>query len=265
MPNLPILANIPIIAYHKISDQKEFGLTTTSPGTFEKQIRILSASGFTPLTFKDIGSGAVLPEKPVIITFDDGYESVYRNALPIMANHGFKGIVYIITDYINKYNTWEAVRWQQKFKHLSKEQIVNLHRHGFEIGSHGRSHHYLPALSDARIRSEAGQSKEHLEDMIGETIVSFCYPYGRYTERVKSIIRDAGYAYAIRNLNLSKRQRSEPLAMMRRSIYLTDSEKVFREKVNLPFIPSLHSLEETIIQKGAYASILINRLKGNSK
>jgi peptidoglycan/xylan/chitin deacetylase (PgdA/CDA1 family) len=261
MLNLTILASIPIIAYHKISNKQEFGLTTVSPSMFKKQVHIINESGFFPVTFNDVLIGRNLPKKPIIITFDDGYESVHEHALPIMLNHGFKGIVYIVTDYIGRCNTWEAVSWQQKYTHLSAQQILDLHHQGFEIGSHGKSHQHLSVLPADKVLSEVRDSKKFLEDLIGQKIISFCYPYGRHTKRVKSLLGDAGYIFAIQNLNLFRKQKYDPLAMMRRSIYQTDSEKKFRCKLNQPYQFSLHKIEESLIQKGALLSIAINRLK----
>jgi peptidoglycan/xylan/chitin deacetylase (PgdA/CDA1 family) len=255
----------PIIAYHKVSDKKEAGLTTVSPSTFEKQIRWLAEAGYTGITFKNLNAHDTLPEKPVIISFDDGYECIHRHAIPVLTAYGFTSVVYIITGYSGKYNTWEAVRWQQKYKHLDAGQIKELHGLGFEIGSHGKTHRFLPALSDDEVRGEAADSKKYLEDLTGGEIHSFCYPYGRYTQRVKDLIGESGYSYAIHNLCLLRRAQKDHLALMRRSIYLSDSIRIFKKKVKQPLVFSPHILQELLIQKGALAGIAINWLRGYSR
>ena len=116
--------DIPIITYHKISNQKEFGLTTVSKRQFEIQMKYLKSNGYTSVCFKNLTQEYSLPEKPIIITFDDGYESIYQNAFPILKKYNFMAVVYIITDYIGRFNLWEAAPFQQKFRHLSKDQIL---------------------------------------------------------------------------------------------------------------------------------------------
>jgi peptidoglycan/xylan/chitin deacetylase (PgdA/CDA1 family) len=252
--------DIPIITYHKISDNKEFGLTTVSQSQFAEQMDYLSSNGYKPICFNQLNSNRSLPEKPVIITFDDGYESVYQNAVPIMDSFGFKSVVFIVTSYLGKLNRWEAVSFQRQFRHLSKDQILKLRDRGHEIGSHGKMHTYLPKLDNMALREEIGGSKADLEDILEEEIISFCYPYGRFTERVLSFVENAGYQYATSNPKINNGNLNL-LSLTRRSIYSTDSLTSFKAKISSPphFSPTL--LIEILIQKGALASIGLNFLK----
>lgn len=213
--------NIPILTYHKISDAKEFGLTTISPLNFDKQLNILKDLEYNPITFRDLYQGGGQPIKPIIITFDDGYESVYNNALPILDKYGFKSVVYLITDFIGKYNTWEAVSFQQKYKHLSLPQLKDLQKKGFEIASHGKSHRYLPSLKDEEVRDEVENSKKFLEDLTGERTLSFCYPYGKSSKRILELVKKAGYSFAAQNISILNLSHLNPFALTRRSIYAT--------------------------------------------
>ena len=260
-----LLQRCPIIAYHKISDKKEAGLTTVSPAVFEKQIRWLAEAGYETLTFKHLQRIVRLPEKSLIITFDDGYECIQRHALPVLTAYGFTAVVYIITDYTGRTNTWEAVGWQQKHQHLDTRQIKEIHHLGFEIGSHGKTHRFLAALSDGEILEEATQSRKYLEDLTGDEIISFCYPYGRSTRRVRKLIGESSYDWATGNLRLFGREQKDPLDLMRHSIYLSDSMGLFKEKIRRPLTFSSHTLQEILIQKGALAGIAVNQLKKNQK
>lgn len=265
MLSSPLPPNCPIIAYHKVSEKKEAGLTTVSPSVFEKQISWLANAGYRSISFNDLYTAEPLPEKPVIITFDDGYDCIHRYAVPVLSVYGFTAVVYIITGFIGKYSTWEAVKWQQKYKHLTAGQIRELHALGFEIGSHGQTHRFLPALPGEEIRKEATESRKFLEDLTGGRIFSFCYPYGRYTSRVKKVIAECGYTYGIQNLRLFKKTQDDRLALMRHSIYLSDSFNLFKKKVRRPLRFSPRLLQESLIQKGALAGIVINWLKRYSK
>ena len=258
---MEILKDIPIITYHKVSDAKEFGLTTVSPEKFDHQLKILKELGYNSITFKDIDQGSTLPPKPIIITFDDGYESVYDKALPIMLKYSFKAVVYVITDFIGRYNTWEAVSFQQKYRHLSLKQLKDLKDSGFEIGSHGKTHRFLPLLSSEKLKIEVEASKKYLEDQTGESVISFCYPYGRDSEKVRKSVRMARYKFATHNISLLNRLNIDPLSLTRRSIYTLDSLAIFRSKIEKPFNITFSRLTESIIQKGALASIALNLVK----
>jgi peptidoglycan/xylan/chitin deacetylase (PgdA/CDA1 family) len=251
------LANIPILTYHKISDQAELGLTTVSPENFERQMQALKDLNFVPITFTDLDRPNELPPKAIIITFDDGYESVYTNALPILKKYGFRAVVYIITDYIGKKNTWESVSFQQKFRHLSLAQIKILQNNGMEIASHGKTHRYLSMLDSDEVICEIEESKQYLEKQIGQRIISFCYPYGRSTQRIAKIVEKAGYKYAAQNLSLIPQSDNQHFTLKRRSVYASDNMQSFYSKLEKPAKFNYTFVSESIIQKGALASIAI--------
>lgn len=252
--------NIPIITYHKISNKKEIGLTTVSQSQFDIQMDYLFSSGYQTVLFQDINTGNKLPDKPIILTFDDGYENVYQNAIPILEKYGFKSVIFVVTEFIGEYNSWEAVPFQQKFRHLSGDQVTYLKDQGHEIASHGKFHRYLPALDYPELKDEIEGSKIYLESLLGDTIASFCYPYGRYSEKIKSVVKNAGYQYATTNAKINSGQ-NNPLSLKRRSIYSTDSLRNFETKVTNHSTFNFSYLSEVLIQKGALASIGINILR----
>ena len=251
------MLDIPIITYHKISDHKEFGLTTVSKSQFEDQMAYLRLNGYQTICFNELTAEYLVPKKPIIITFDDGYESVYHNAIPIMNKYEFKSVIFIVTDYLGLYNSWEAVPFQQKYRHLSRDQIIELRSFGHEIASHGKKHKYLPALDSKDLSEEIQGSKNSLESLLDEKISSFCYPYGRYSENIMTRVQEAGYMYATSNLPLNNRN-GNPYSLQRRSIYSNDSLNSFISKINRHTSINLAYLSEIIIQKGSLASIGIN-------
>jgi peptidoglycan/xylan/chitin deacetylase (PgdA/CDA1 family) len=122
----PVVHRIPILNYHKIDQRFEWGLNTVKPVRFRQQMQLLKDGGFTPVNFHRVESGA-LPEKPIIITFDDGYESVYDSALPVLQELDFTAVVFIITDYMGEENTWDANIGGIRFQHLNAGQIREKH------------------------------------------------------------------------------------------------------------------------------------------
>jgi peptidoglycan/xylan/chitin deacetylase (PgdA/CDA1 family) len=253
--------SIPILTYHKISDQREFGLTTISQIKFKEHIHLLKTEGYSTISFNDLLKETPLPERPIIVSFDDGYESIYENAFEILLKYGFKAVVFVISDYIGQLNGWEAVSFQQKHRHLAKNQILDLSRHGFEIGSHGKKHKYLPALNDKAVFDEVEGSKKYLQELTGKAIISFCYPYGRCTGRVANIVKEAGYRFATRNISFKNMDNNNSLTLVRRSIYSTDSINAFNEKIINHSIFSKTYFSEFLIQQGALASIGIHVIR----
>ena len=81
--------------YHKIDSRMEVGINALSPREFQEQMNYLHQEGYQTITFRDLLFAADIPEKTVIITFDDAYESVYKNALPVMERYGQRGVVYV--------------------------------------------------------------------------------------------------------------------------------------------------------------------------
>ncbi len=136
------------------------------------------------LLAKAINEGAEVPPKPIILTFDDGGETVYTTALPIMQKYGFTGTAYIIYNYM----------WIPRY--MDAEQIKSLHTAGWEIGSHGLSHVDLPT-NPARQKSEIVESRRKLEAKLGLPVLSFSYPFGTYDKDSLYYIHYAGYIAAM--------------------------------------------------------------------
>lgn len=245
----------PILAYHKVSADKEFGLTTVHPQKFKEQIQFLLDNGFSPITFSDIRKSKSLPEKPVIITFDDGYESVYTDAFPVMQEYNIRGTVFILTEYIGNYNEWEGFRIQRGIRHLSEGQIKHLHAQEWEIGSHGPAHDYLPAISDESVLRQLTESRNQLSAITGTEIISFCYPFGRSNKRIQNLAGKAGYHFAVGNMPFLYSRHKNLFHLGRRSIYHLDNRYLFNNKLNPPSASLMSILFEKLIRSGATISI----------
>ncbi len=243
---------IPILAYHKVSPQAEIGLTTIKPQRFLDQICFLYKQGYKSVTFRDlIDPEFAVPAKPIIITFDDGYESIYQHALPVLGKYDFRSVIFVISGFIGEKNTWEAFSVQKKHRHLSDNQIIQMQQAGHEIGSHSETHPYMPMLVQKRAESEIRQSKQKLEDLIGQAVISFCYPYGKYSKRIASLVKKNAYRFATANKGLFPSKKSDPHALPRTSIYGNDNISTFRQKIENFNRFGLHHFSEWMIQRGA--------------
>ncbi len=258
-----ILDYFPVLAYHKISPQKEFGLTTVTPDMFENQMRFLHDAGFESHTFKDLDIHSNISENRIIITFDDGYESIYQYALPILKKYNFKAVVFVLSDFIGKLNSWEAYPIQRRHRHLNVDHLKTLTDHGFEIGSHGKRHRFLPAISDRDLEEELKSSKIEIESITGQKIISFCYPYGITTDKIQKRVEQSSYHYAVGNIKFKYMNGQRKYYIGRRSIYANDSLYTFKEKIKKPSLSHTSLFTEKVIQSGAMAAIIKNILMNN--
>jgi peptidoglycan/xylan/chitin deacetylase (PgdA/CDA1 family) len=194
--------NIKVLLYHRInfdgeSTKSDFSIDAT---IFRKQMEFLAAKGFTTITFKDFLSfldGELdLPRKPVIVTFDDGYQRVHEVALPIMKGLGMKGVVFIVADASLRTNAWDAQLGIDMWELLDRRQILDLHHAGFEIGSHTMTHRDLSSLPAKEVWEEIYHSRAVLEELIDYPVETFSYPFGIINESIKNLVAEAGYGGA---------------------------------------------------------------------
>ena len=192
--------NIKVLMYHNIvDDEKSSRMHWTNVGKeeFRRHLSLLDKWGFTPITFRDymlFTKGKImLPKRPVIITFDDGYEEVYKTAFTMMKEMGWNAVVFVIGDKRIKIDLWNDKLGTGSPSLLNLSQVKEMHEAGFEIGSHSMTHQYLPYKSYVNAWHEIARSKEELESLIGSNVQSFCYPYGAVNKYVKQLVKIAGY------------------------------------------------------------------------
>jgi peptidoglycan/xylan/chitin deacetylase (PgdA/CDA1 family) len=174
---------VPILAYHMVGNESE--IYSVSDRQFEEQMAYLAENHYTAISLKeffDAGLGQFnMPEKPIIITFDDGYEDNYSEALPIMEKYGMKATVFIITDLVGKTD------------YLSWQQIIDMINRHIEIGSHTMTHVALTGTNLAERQQEISQSKFILEEQLGIPVEFLAYPYGDFDNMTQEMVRSAGY------------------------------------------------------------------------
>ena len=226
---------LPILAYHKIGTQKELGITWITPSLFEKQIAFLHSEKYQAISPNDLTEAIFgtkpLPKKPVMITFDDGYESFYTHAFPILKRYGFTATIFMLTGYVGKRNFWDARLGWKRFKHLSKEQIIDLSMEGFTFGSHGLNHLFLTIQPHKTIQTELQTSKSILEDILQKPVDCFAYPYGNYNSKITQLVKEANYRTAFALTPSTQITNSEIYHLPRMGIYLWDTLKTFNTKL----------------------------------
>lgn len=252
--------DIPILNYHKILPSADIGITSRHPQKFENDMKTLFEAGYKAVTFKDILFRDDLPDKPVILTFDDACSSVYQYAFPVMKKFGFKGVVFVLSNYIGRFNDWDVQFGGRKFKHLSLEELKELQENGFETASHGISHQALGAGNN-NTEKEIFESKTDLENLLGSEVISFCYPFGRFDDFTVDMVINAGYKFGIASIHYKTSDNNRLFSLRRFNIYAHDSNAVFIKKLNMNF-HSFLAYRDFIFQLGGRATIIYQKLNG---
>lgn len=254
-------SNIPIINYHKIIPSYDIGITTRHPEQFRNDLKTIQELDYHPITFVDLLASTAIPENSIIITFDDGYESLLDYAIPAMLDLGFKGVIFIPVQYIGKYNDWDVQYGRFRFKHLNNRQLVELKEQGFEIGSHAQSHRLLTHLKKDELKHEINESKKHLETIIQSEITAISYPFGRFTQEIIKQSRQAGYHFGLASIHYKKISEEDRMYTLRRyNIYRFDTQRQLKQKMNL--LPNWEiTMRDWIIQKGGLATALLQKCK----
>lgn len=194
--------NIPILYYHFIkspsANTRIKGLFTNT-SHFEWQLKRLIKAGFNFITFEDIAQNRYDASKHnLILTFDDGCESLYLNAFPLLKKYGIRAVVYVVVGSIGAKNiVWEQNDNKDPLNILSNEQIAEMADYGIEIGSHLCNHVHLSQLSAADARQELSESKRLLENELGKQIYSVAYPFGSYDDKVLEMVEEADYRFGV--------------------------------------------------------------------
>lgn len=199
---------IPIVALHGI-DAAPGGFYELSTGEFDYLCGTLKALGFKTITFMDLlnylDKGKRLPEKPVILTSDDGYQNIYTYAFPILQKYGFKMTVFLVTGLIGNS---DADRRLNEFDigksgipvrpMLVWPEISVMSRYGIEFMSHTVSHRQIGDMSDEEVLFEISQSKADIEAHLKRPVPFIAWPFDNFSSRAISLLPQVGYRGAIR-------------------------------------------------------------------
>ncbi|WP_320781367.1 polysaccharide deacetylase family protein [Streptomyces sp. CRN 30] len=224
---------VPVLMYHAVAAAPNEATLALSvaPEAFAEQMALLGDRGFTPVTTAELAegwrSGGPLPGRPVLITFDDGYEGVHRHCLPVLAEHGFRASLFVSTAWIaGDFDNGAAPDTM-----LDWEQVRRLADTGVEIGGHSHTHPQLDQLADEALRSELLRCREVVSGELGTAPVSFAYPYGYSSRRVRRAVRETGFAQALAVGNGLARRSQGPYALQRVTVRRSTSVEEFARLV----------------------------------
>jgi peptidoglycan/xylan/chitin deacetylase (PgdA/CDA1 family) len=188
---------VPILTYHRFAEECDSPMCMPTR-VFKEQIRYLKDNGYHAITPEDLLAfleyRQPLPRKSVMITIDDGYRSIYDIAYPVLRENGFTATLFIYTELIDVSPV--ALSWNQ---------LLEMKRNGFAVGSHTIYHSDLtqpkegesPAGYAARVEKELFGSKQMIDRKLGQDTWLLAYPYGNHDPKVVALSKQAGYKLAM--------------------------------------------------------------------
>ena len=176
---------VPILAYHRVNDSDK-NPTTLTVADFDAQMKYLVDNGYHVIVPDDLldawESGKPLPDKPIVLTFDDGHEDIYTNVFPILQKYNMRATVFIVTDHIGMkdFLTWDQARALQAGGFIDFE-------------SHTMSYKVLTTLKGEKLWNEIYGSKQAIEWALKKPAKFLAYPGGKYTLDAEDTCKEVGF------------------------------------------------------------------------
>lgn len=183
------LARVPVIMYHDILPEKQVFFDVT-PAEFEADLELIRQQGLTPISLdqlvQHLQTGVSLPPKPIVLSFDDGYQGHYKYVYPLLRRYGYPATFAIYPAKVGRQMGRSSLTWNQ-LRQMAADPLVT-------IASHSLSHPAdLTQLSKPELREQVVESKRILETQLGISIRHFVYPEGHHDSRVEQWVQRAGY------------------------------------------------------------------------
>lgn len=182
-------APVPVLMYHVIANpppSAQLPELFVDPKTFDQQMQWLRSHGFAGVSLNQVYDawfkGGELPEKPIVVSFDDGYRGQYVYARPELRRLGWPGVLSLIVRTVEEPNG-----------ELSPQMVQSLINDGWELDSHTIHHLDVSQLSGSQLQQEVGESRRILQQRFHQPVNFFCYPSGRFDAQAIQAVRAAGY------------------------------------------------------------------------
>jgi peptidoglycan/xylan/chitin deacetylase (PgdA/CDA1 family) len=233
--------SLPVLMYHNLTSKPEkealpYYRINTSPAVFRGHIEQLARGGCRSIDFDDVVAwlqgGPPLPEKSVVITFDDAYRNIFTEAFPVLQKHGLTATVFLPTAFVGdkrlSFKGSECMIWAE---------AREMQRHGFQFGSHTVNHPELLLCSRREVERELKNSKTEIEHELGAAVSAFAYP-GAFPQGSPSFVRDfrrmlvqAGYHCCVTTQIGRVKAEDDPFRLKRLPINSLDDARLFQAKL----------------------------------
>lgn len=203
---------LPVIMYHHILESsKLLGAYVITPAELENDFKWIQKEGYTPVVVADLLNyvyhDVPLPEKPIMITFDDGYESNYVYAYPLLQKYGFKAVINIFgrctdefTQTDDKHINYSHITWNE-IQEMAESGVIEFQNHSYNMHSNANGHRkgiqklYSEDAAAYRkaLTGDLGRLQEEFQEHLGYAPTAFAYPFGFIEPAADSILRDMGF------------------------------------------------------------------------
>jgi peptidoglycan/xylan/chitin deacetylase (PgdA/CDA1 family) len=219
---------LPILTFHDIDEQPS--VIAISPSVFRAGLGMLHENGYRTLRLIEavdfLLRGAPFPDLSFVITFDDGYQSVYEKAFPVLQRFNMTATVFLAVGERDKLNSAVEVPSFEGRAMLNWREIWEMQRSGIDFGAHTLTHPDLTRLPLDRVESEVYNGKRIIEEALGTPVLCFAYPYGYYNQHVRRIVRQHFSCACSDHLGLMSHD-SDPYALERVDAYYLRSNQLF--------------------------------------
>ncbi len=226
-----------VLCYHGICENPSNEWAVT-PDQFHRQMQYIR-DYCHPVTLDEIllwyDKKKSLPERAVAVTFDDGFQEICGYANSILDKFEIKAAVFIVTGLVGKNKSLSSKGFYFDRPMMDWSDIKNLHKLGWTIGSHSVTHPQLNLLSEAEVKTELSNSKDTLQQFLGEEIKFLAYPYGTshtVTEREYRIAKEVGYSAAFMDMIAPLRLQDNRMALSRNKVLSIDNDFVFQASLS---------------------------------
>lgn len=182
---------LPILTFHALDREGDVG--ALSPQVFRQGIARLHQWGFRTLALADavamLRRGVAPPPHSLVLTFDDGYRSVYTEGLPVLQEYGMTATVFVTVGEPGEASARDRLPSLFGREMLAWDEIREMSRAGIAIGAHSLTHPDISRLPADRLEAEVCHSRTIIEERLGSAVPGFAYPYGRYDQRSYALVR----------------------------------------------------------------------------
>jgi peptidoglycan/xylan/chitin deacetylase (PgdA/CDA1 family) len=217
--------------YHQITPTPDrvFRKYAITPTEFAEQMRWVAAEGFVPIHLDDAFGHArrPLPAKPIVITFDDGFQDCFEHALPVLAAHAFTATFFVVAGLAGKRSEWLLAERGVEYPLMQWDAVRTLVDAGFECGAHTMTHPRLAQLSPDEAYRELRDSRCAIEDHTGAPVRHVAYPFGSFSASVRAAAERSGYLTGCTVVPGIARTSDDPLALARIPVNGTDAPLAF--------------------------------------
>jgi peptidoglycan/xylan/chitin deacetylase (PgdA/CDA1 family) len=259
---------VPTLMYHEIAAAPHTASRlAVSPEAFAAQLAYLDHHGFTTLSAGRLATALTgremqLPERSVVLTFDDGFADFHETALPLLQRYSFTATVFVTTGWIRDARQRAG---SHPGRMLSWSQLTEAASAGIEIGAHSHQHPQLDQLGRPMLLSELADSKAALEDGLGTAVPGLAYPFGYSNANVRVAARDLGYSYAYAVGNRLPGQKPDIFALPRLTIGRQTGLSAFGRIADCSILPLIYFRQRSLTKTWAVARHARSSLRALSR